>query len=258
MTKLKTKTLNKQQKQLLSLLYKFRYLTVNQLLKYFKHKDPHRIRVWLNDLMIRKYIAVIKDKHDPTKPFVYCLDTQAKYTLLENPDYDKDFLGRLYKEKKLKEKFRNHNLFLFDIYLYFLLRQEKDTTLHFLTQQDLKGYDFFPKELPDVYIATETSEGTDKYFLDLFDEYRKPAGLSRFAVRNYITYCEEGSWQANTNNSPFPSILFVQPDERRMSHIRYYAKAKLEKSFEDINIFQTTQDTIRFSKSNKNIWKQII
>lgn len=248
---------NDQQNQILFLLYKFRFLTINQLLKYFHHKYPSRIRKWLTDLKEKKYISAIIDDTDPTKLYVYCLATKAKYILQENEDCDKNFLDRLYKEKGLKENFRNHCLFIVDIYLYFVSQQEKDTTLHFLTQQDLRGYDFFPKELPDVYIAVEAKDGTDKYFLDLFDEYRKPAGVARFAIRKYITYCEEGSWQANTKNSPFPSLLFVVNDERRKKHLFMYGKAKLEKTFENIQLFLTTQDNIKFSKSNQNIWQEV-
>lgn len=249
--------INKTQNHLIHLLYKFRFFTVYQLQKYFNHKDPHRIRVWLKDLKDKGYINVIMDETDPTKPHVFCLATKAKYILEKNEDCDKNFLERLYKEKKLKEVFRNHILFIFDIYLFFLSQKEEDSELHFLTQQDLIGYDFFPKELPDVYIAVENKDGTDKYFLDLFDEYRKPAGVARFTLRQYISYCEEGSWQANTQNNPFPTILFVQPDERRKKHIHMYSKAKLEKTFEDITVFQTTQDAIKYTKSNINIWKQI-
>ena len=249
--------ITKTQKQLLFLFYKFRFFTVNQLQKLLSHKDSHRIREWLTDLKDKKYISAVADKKDPTKPHIFCLTTKAKYILQENENCDETVLGRLHKEKKLKENFRNHLLSIVDIYLYFLSQKEKDSTLHFLTQQDLIGYDFFPEELPDVYIAVETKAGTDKYFLDLFDEYRKPAGVARFAVRKYISYCEEGNWQANTNNSPFPSILFVVSDERRKKHLYMYGKAKLAKTFEDISLFLTTQDTIRFSKDKINIWKKV-
>ncbi|MEX2007307.1 MAG: hypothetical protein WD992_00870 [Candidatus Levyibacteriota bacterium] len=249
-------SLTTKQKTIISLLLKFRYLTVNQLLKYFHHKDPHRIKEWLTDLKEKGYIAVISDESDPTKPYIFCLSTKAKH-FEESKNYSKKFLERLYKEKTLSGNFINHCLFIFDIYQYFLSQKEKNSTLHFLTQQDLTGYDFFPEELPDAYIAVETKEGTEKYFLDLFDDYRKPAGVTRFTLRKYITYCEDGSWQANTENSPFPSLLFVLADQRRKKHIHMYGRAKLEKTFEDISLFLTTQDTIRFSKSTQNIWLKV-
>src|SRR3989344_8876717 len=250
-------TINNQQTQILFLLYKFRFLTINQLLKYFNHKYPSRIRTWLTELVELKYISAIMDDANPTKFFIYCLSTKAKYILQKNEDCNKDFLERLYKEKKLKDKFINHCLFILDIYFYFLSQLEVGATLHFLTQQDLIGYDFFPEELPDAYIAVETKDGTDKYFLDLFDEYRNYTGVIRFTVRKYLDYNMGGSWQANTQNSPFPSILFVMPNESRKKFAFMYGRAKLAKSYEDISLFTTTQDSIRFAKDKTNIWTEV-
>lgn len=249
--------ITKTQKTIINLLYKFRFLTVSQLQTYFNHKDPHRIKDWLKDLKNKKYIDAIVDKTNPTKPYIYCLATKAKYILEKNEDCDSSFFGRLHKEKGLKEKYRNHLLFMVDIYLYFLSQKEKDSTLHFLTQQDLIGYDFFPEELPDAYIVIESKDRTDKYFLDLFDSYRDKTGVIRFAVRKYLKYNEDGSWQANTENSSFPALLFVMANDRRKRFVYYYGKAKLEKTFEDISLFLTTQDTIRFNKSKTSIWQKV-
>lgn len=257
MNKQKLPTINKNKTQLIFLLYKFRYCTIKQLQKYFNHKDPHRIKEWLNDLKDKKYISVISDKTDPTKPYVFCLATRAKYILQEDKNCDQVFLERLHKEKRRDEIFRNHLLFLFDIYLYFLSRQEKNVTLHFLTQQDLKRYDFFPKELPDAYISIETKEKTDKYFLELFDEYRDKPGIIRFTTRKYITFCENGNWQANTNNSLFPAVLFIVTNDRRKAFVAHYGKAKLNKTFESLSLFITTQDNIKFSNGKVNIWSVI-
>lgn len=190
-----------------------------------------------------------------TKPFIFCLNTLARQILKEQ-NFNGDLLNRLYKEKWLKENFRNHCLFIVDIYLFFLSNKEKDSKLAFCTKQDLVNFDYLPDDL-DVYIAVETKEGTKRYFLDLFDEYRKPAGVARFAIRKYITYCEDGNWQANIKNSTFPTLLFVVADERRRKHLHMYGKAKLAKTFQDISLFLTTQDTIRFSKDQTNIWKEV-
>lgn len=252
-----TKPIKKYQKQILFLLYKFRFLTINQLQKYFNHKDSHRVKERLKILREHKYIYTIKDIKNPTKPFVFCLDTKARHILQEDENNDKSFLERLYKEKKLTENFRNHCLFIFDIYLFFLKQQARNTELNFFTPQDLVGYDYFPDELPDAYIAVSSKEGTDRYFLDLYDGYKNPAFLLRQRIKQYISYCERGDWQANTNNSPFPSILFILQDQKRKKHIYYYGKAVLEKTFEDISLFLTTQDAIRLPKDKTNIWQKV-
>lgn len=249
--------ITKTQKTIIFLLYKFRFLTVIQLQKYFHHKDPHRIKEWLSDLKDKGYISAIVDKTDPTKPYIFCLDTNARYILEENEDCDRTFFKRLYKEKDLEEIFRDHLLFIFNIYLYFLSRKDKKAKLNFLTQQDLIGYDFFPDDLPDVYISVENKEGTDRYFLDLFDEYRKHPGVIRYCVRKYIEYSENGDWQANIKNSPFPTLLFVMQNDKRKKFLHHYGKYKLSKTFEDILLYVTTQDAVRFSNDKVNIWEKV-
>ena len=253
---MKPKPITKTQKLIIFFLFKFRFLTVKQLQKYFNHKDPHRIKEWLKDLKEKKFIYAVVDSKDITEPFVYCLSSGARSILKDDEKCSKAFLNRLQKEKNLTDVFRNHCLNILDIYLFFFSQKEKDTKLHFLTSQDLTGYDYLPKAL-DAYIAVEGKDGTKRYFLELFNEYKKSAGKGRYAVRKYINYCEVGSWQANTNNSPLPSILFVQPDERRKKHIYMYAKAKLEKTFEDISFFQTTINAIKFSNGKTNIWQKV-
>lgn len=252
-------SITNKQKQIIFLFYKFRFLTINQLLKILNHKDPHRIKEWLTDLVDKKFIilANIVNKKDITKPYIYCMDTKAKHVLKENENCDEIFLGRLYKEKSLTEIFINHCLFIVEIYLYFLSRKEQNSKLHFFTQHELKEYNSFPENLPDAYIAIETEDGTDRYFLDLYDKYREPAFLPRKRIKEYINYFEDGTWKENTEGSPNPSILFVLPHDKRKKHIFYYGQALLEKTFEDIDLQLGTIDAIKLSSKDVNIWQKL-
>lgn len=249
--------ITKKQKQILFFLYKFRFITVKQFLILFNHKDPKRIKEWLKDLKGKKYIYAIEDKKDMTKPYIYCLDTKARHVLKKDEDIDKPFLGRIYKEKKLTAIFINHCLFIVDTYLYFLTQKDPSSELHFFTQQDLKGYDFLPKYQPDVYISVERNGQRDTYFLDVFDEYRYDKNIPIMQLRQYLDYSESGEWQVNTSNSDFPAILFVFQYEIRKKHIYHYGKAKLEKSFDAIELFLTTQNSIRYGNGNVNIWQKV-
>lgn len=251
------KPLTNKQKHILSLLLEYRFITVTHLLKYFNHKDPKRIKEWLKDLKLRKLIDRTKYK-DVTKPIIYCLAQGARSFFKDNKDIDITFLDRLYKEEKLSEEFKQHCLFLFDVHLYFLKNKTKDSKLAFCTKQDLTGFDYLPEDI-DAYMAVENKKGTKRYFIEFFGDYqnKQSPGKTRFALRKYLKFCEEGTWQANTKNSPFPTLLFVLKDDRRKAHIFHYGKAKLAKSFEDISLFLTTQDAIKFSKGNTNIWQEV-
>lgn len=248
--------ITKSQKQIIFYLYKFRYLTINQLQQLFHHKDPHRIKEWLNDLVSKKYLSKIADKKDPTKPHIFCLAQRAGHILKKEEDIDKNFLNWLYKEKSKGRAFINHNLFVADTYIFFLKNKEKDEEISFFTKQDLVGYTYFPEPLPDAYIDVEGKDGHSRYFLDLFDE-TVPHGVLRFRARYYLQYAEEGNWQANTDNAPFPTVLLILPTERKKKHISHYAKAILEKSFNDeVDIYVTTKDQITFNKSS-SIWQKV-
>ncbi len=248
----------KSQKTIIFLLLKFRFITILQLQKYFKHKDSRRIREWLSDLLVNKYISRIVDPSEVTKPYVFCLAQKAGQILKENEKIDKEVLNRLYKEHKLSELFQKHCLFIVDIFLFFQLHKAKDAKMTFCTKQDLGNFDYFPEDV-DVYIAVETKTGTKRYFLELFDDYKnkQSTGTIRYTARKYVTYFENGTWQATTNNSPLPSVMFVLPNERRRQFTNHYTKAILSKSYEDISLFLTTQDTIRFSKEGKGVWQQV-
>lgn len=73
-------------------------------------------------------------------------------------------------------------------------------------------------------------------------------------LRKYINYSQSGDWQANTDNIPLPSILFITPNEKRKKHILKYGHAKLKKAFEEITVFITTRDQINFSDHKVSTW----
>lgn len=248
--------ITKSQRQIILFLLKFRFTTTSQQQKYFNHKDPKRIKEWLKDLREKKYISAIVDSKDVTKPYIYCLASGSRHILKEKGDVSIDFLNRIYKEKSLTKVFKEHCLFLADIYLFFLSQKDKNSKLAFCTPQDLENFNYLPKDL-DAYIAVETNGITRRYFLELFDEYKDKTGVIRYSIRKYLIYFQDGSWQANTNNSPLPSIFFIMANERRRAFVSHYGKAKLTKTFENISLFLTTQDLIRFGNGKVDIWKKV-
>lgn len=196
------------------------------------------------------------DSKDITKPYIYCLASRSRQILRDMDGVSDDFLNRIYKERTRTVVFKNHCLFLVDIYLFFLSQKDKNSKMAFCTPQELDSFDYLPKDL-DAYIAVESNGETKRYFLELFDEYKDKPGVIRYSVRKYLNYFQSGSWQAYTNNSPLPSIFFVMANERRKAFVSHYGKAKLNKTFEEFSIYVTTKDTIRFSKKGQNIWKEV-
>lgn len=249
--------ITKSQKQIIFLLASFRFLTISHLQQFLSHKNSHRIQQWLIDLQDKKLIAIIKDPKDKTKPYIICLDQKASHVLKTDKTVDENFLKRLYKEKQSSKEFIERLLFIASCSTYFLKNKEQTTEIHFFTQQDLIGYDYFLDPLPDAYIDQKNENQSTRYFLDVIEK-GTAAGRVRFRIRQYLEYANSGEWEENTNNAPFPALLFIFESDRMKKHIYHYTKARLEKSLETgTEFFLTTREEIE-RKGNTDIWQKII
>lgn len=250
--------INKNHKQILFLLYKFRYLNTKQFQKLFNHKDPHRVKEWLKYLRLNGYINWLYDPksfEENTKPAVYYLASKAIRVLKENKDCNTTVLNRFYRKKKYTKDFIEYCVKIADIYLFFQTQKLTSEELNFFTESQITNYDWFPENKPSAYIAVKSDNGTKRYFLELFYDYATP-NVYRSVVIKYLKYADSGNWEANAGSEPIPSILFVCTTKRRKSHTYFYAKSLFEKAFEEkINLFLTTKD--RFNPENKNIWEKV-
>lgn len=247
------------QKQILLFLYIFRFLTTNQIQKLFNHKDPSCTQLWLKDLKDKGYIVSLysrEEREKNTKPAIYHLGLKARHILKREDDCELASLNLIYKEKTRTEKFITHCLTLADIYLFLLSQKEKNEEIKFFTRTRLSGYEYFPDPMPDAYIDVKEGDSNTRYFLDLFDEYTPPF-VYRKRIKQYLKYSADGNWGANTNKAPFPKILFVCPNESAKKHVYWYGKSVIEKSFENVSLFVTTKDTIKFAKDNTVVWQEV-
>lgn len=242
-----------QQEHIINLLFQFRYLLVKQFQKLLNHNDRKWIQELLTDLVTKKYLAKIINE-EIAKGHIYCLDQRARHILKKDGDIDQDVLGRLYKEKSKEVIFIKKNLFIPDIFLYFLSKKQPNEELNFFTAQELRNCDYFPDPKPSAYIETIEGKETSRYFLEYFDEYT-PHVAVRNTVQYYLQYCQNGDWETNTDNAPFPTVLFVLPNYKFKKHIQIYTHAVFEKNLNnDIDLFLTVKDEIKAGKVN---WEKV-
>ncbi len=245
----------KKQKQIIDYLYQFRFLNTKHFQKLFNHKDPHRVKEWLKDLVDKKYLeSDYKKNIFPQKPGVYSLTTTARKLLKKDKDNSLSVLDLVYRRKGLSEQFITHHLTIADIYLFFLSKEDKGT-LQFFTKYDLVEYEYLqPLEL-DAYIAVKDKKETTRYFLHLFDPYT-PSFVYRKKVKEYLKYYNEDTWQENTKDTSFPIVLFVCHSDNVKKHVMHFAKAVLEKEYENkYSLYLTTTEAI-LSKSD-SIWEEV-
>ncbi len=246
------------QKEILILIYKFRFLTTNHLQIILNHKNPHRIQAWLKDLTDKKYIQrhySRKTFSDGSKPAVYYLASQARHILKDQKDVSSKELDKVYKENKRSQKFISHCLSIVDIFLFFESQKKSNESLHFFTKGMLGEFAHFPDPLPDAYFAVKTVQKVNRYFLDLFEEYT-PSFVVRARIKNYLTYSESRRWYEHTNSS-VPTILLVLPNERVKKHIYWYAKSLLQKTFnDDPALFLAVKDNL-VSQNKGIVWQKV-
>jgi hypothetical protein len=212
---IKTPTITQKQRDILLFIHKFRFVNTHHLQQLLGHKNSNRTLAWVKDLIEKGCVKRHFDRNsfeDNTKPAIYYLAAKARHILLKEKDLTIEELEYIYKEHRREKAFINRCLTIADIYLYLLSQKESNEDLRFFTKLELGKYEYFPNPLPDAFIAVKGEKTTRRYFLDFFDEYT-PSWVPRQRVRSYLEYTEKSDWDEHTNNTLFPSILFICPTE---------------------------------------------
>lgn len=120
--------ITERQKEIMDLVYRFRFINRAQLQRYFNHKDARRINTWLRDLVAKGYLGRIYSKKllENTKPAIYYLSNNGiihiRYRM--GADYGaKDEklevrqIKKFYEDKNASQSFINHSVALFELFL---------------------------------------------------------------------------------------------------------------------------------------------
>lgn len=252
---------SKKQHEILTYYYRFRYLHTRHIQQFLNHKNPTRIQTWLKLLKDNDYLFSF---YDPTTTegrkthAAYCLTAKAGGILKQNNEYDKKILSRIYREKTLSIRLRNHCLLLADIY-FLLLESYKNEKIriHFSTKVDLASFTHFPRPLPDAYIALiQRGVKRKRYFLEIIDP-QTPWFVINARVLQYLSYSEEKTWSSVTNE-PQPVLLFVCWEKKSVRYVKKALKTALAGSFvTDFPCFFSTKDALLQLGFSNNVWEKV-
>lgn len=160
-------TISEKQKEIMDLVYKFRFVNREQLQRLFGHKDASRLNKWLKDLVDKKYLGRIYSHKllENTKPAIYYLNNNGIILVRYKDDgeqLDIKYLKKFYEDKHASLTFVNHCVTLFEFYIQ-LKKTEEDINKDFIEKRKkLKDYDKDLDKKLDYHIETKTEMWIEK------------------------------------------------------------------------------------------------
>lgn len=252
--------MTEQKEKILYFLYQYRFLTRNQIQALLHHKHFNRVIIWLNDLTKNEYIRRYYNPKTVTIPALYSLGLQGRKYLnghTESLGVTPSLLDRVWREPNTTNQFKAHCQLVADIYLSLTkLAQSTGAKLHFYPKTTLTGMQYLILPNPDAYFSLHEKDGSIKtYFLDIFDDLPARVAL-RKRIRQYFHYFEESLWQDH-NNKPFPSVIFVCPDQRSLNYLWDHIQEQLE-SESDMVFFLSLREKVKALGINKDTIQKVL
>jgi len=193
--------LNQNQRRILVLTYKFRFVTIPLLQEYLGLKNPSTVWRTLKTLEEQEYIASIFDKSfvKISKPAYYFLDKKGLAVLKEDPELNAGVLHSYYKNKSLAEETRDHALDV--MAAYNSLKATYPNSYYMFTRNELGGFGDFPEHKPDLYLRK--TDDSSEYFITLAHDAQP--FIIRKRLAEYVEHSEEEGWPSGE----YPALLYV-------------------------------------------------
>jgi len=228
------------QKEIILLLYRFRFLNRIQIQKLLKNKDHRNINIWLKDLTAKNYVGRIYDNsyQKNTLPAKYFIATNSVKYLKTLEDMDVSLLKKFRQEKRRSNNFIDKSILIGDIYLKLLNINTLDhANFKFYTQQD------FPKDgvirvlLPDFAYVYKAEKHLEHFVGEIFSE-KMPRYAIRGRINKFIEYFE------NDEDRPTNIIFICKNDLTRAFIEKYIYRYIKDEGGINANFYTTTKDQI--------------
>lgn len=230
--------LNPKQKQILLVLYKFRFGTLEQLHHYQGIKSVTATTVRLKILVEQGYLGRNYDGKYRVqgRPATYYLRLKALNWLKTQPQATPNVIKTIYNnDKRASKAFISHSLAIFRLYL-----DLRSSGFKFFSKSELSAYDYFPKQLPDAYLSRK--EPKDQLIDDIFVSYiaeSMPYFVVRKRFKQMAAYYDGDEWEGEGNQ--MPAWLIVCQTEKLEKRLTKNL-AKLVDEDSEMNLFITTLD----------------
>lgn len=225
-------SLTKKQLHLLSLLYKFRFVTI-PLLTTYKNLKSNSLQRSFNLLLEENYIA---KKYDASykidrKPAVYYLASKGINALKSDSRFHHAMLHAYYKNKSVSDAFIQHTVDTLEVFNRLVPRFDAEYEL--FTCQEVTHFDDFPETKPDIYLR-----GEQEYFIML--AYDLPPFVIRKRLQEYVTHYDEGVWAGEM----YPTLIFILASDTAARRFLLHANDVLESAGIDSHELRISATTL--------------
>lgn len=255
------------QQEILTLIYRYRFINRTHIQVLLGHKDKRRIISWLKDLREKQYVDWRYDATDfiaKSQLAIYYLSINGIRYLRELGAYPNEELRKRYKEPTRTQAFIDRCLLVADCCIALKAKSSGNLQYEWVLPADYMGfdieYDFLSELEPHLCFIKQDDEQTTGYLLEVFDPLM-PRYAIRKRIKDYVEYLAGGAWRDETEFDEPPVILIACPTVANL----IYAKRRAKKEIEDNGLDEDEASRVRFATIEKikelgvtgRIWEEV-
>ncbi len=248
------------QQEILTLIYKYRFLNRTQIQALLKHKDKRRIISWLKDLRDKQYVDWRYDATNfiaKSQPAIYYLSINGIRYLRETGECPNEELRKRYKEPGRTQVFIDRCLLIADCCIALQAKSTSELKYICVLPADYVDPDssqHFLNELkPHLFFTKRHDGGTINYALEDF-ELTLPRYQLRQRIKDYVNYID--AW--DEESGPAPIALFICATTADLLYVKRRTKKQIEESGNDeIVIRVATLEKVRATGVASAIWEDV-
>ena len=245
------------QQEILTLLYRFRFLDRTHIQALLGHKDKKRILSWLKDLREKQYVDWHYDADDftaRTKPAIYYLSINGIRYLRSLNKYPSQELRKRYKESTRTLGFMDRCLLIADCCIALQTKSSEDVSYSYTLEADTSSSSSDALK-PHLSFVKQHEATATNYLLEII-EATLPRYQLRKRLKDYVDYLVDEDWKDNLNKAPV--ILFACLNTADLLYVKRRIRTLLEdEDIENYAIRVTTAEKLKAQGITSMIWEEV-
>lgn len=251
-----TVVVNKSQIELLKFIAKYRLVTVSQVQQNFGYKSRTSVNNKLKRLVATELVGM---KYDSSKklsgiPAIFYLTPKGLREVKKYLPYITEAIIRAaYSDHKASDSLIEESAELFNLAQSFL-RHYPD--MKALTARQVGDIDYFPRPLPELYLAHQLENEVRRFFLFNLRDVKRYDIAVRSCIAKLVTYRDSEAYAESDND--FPIVLLVCHSAAIERLTQRVMRGSLGKSYEPMLVYTTSYQALaKLENTDQPIWSSI-